>query len=60
MLRWAGFMTGSGPKGVKMCVKKPTRKRSGQLVAAASGHYIKVRRGRQNATRAKNRDMLEH
>ena len=60
MRRWAGFMTGSGPKAAKRCAKKPTRNRSGQLVAPASGPYIKVRRGRQNATRAKNRDMLEH
>ena len=60
MWRLAGFMTGSGPRNVKTYVKKPTRNRSGQLVAAASGPYIKVRRGRQNADRAKNRDMLEH
>ena len=64
MRRLAGFMTVSGPRNVKTCVKtcakKPTRKRSGQLVAAVSGPYIKVRRGRQNADRAKNRDMSEH
>ena len=56
MRRLAGFMTRSGHWHVKMCAK-----RTGQLVAPAAGPYIsKARRGRQNADRAKNRDMSEH
>jgi hypothetical protein len=40
-----------------MCAKK----RTGQLVAPATGPYIsKARRGRQNADRAENHTLREH
>ena len=60
MRRLAGFMTRSGHRHVKMCAKKRTKTRTGQLVAPATGPYIsKARRGRQNADRAKNRTSIE-
>ena len=65
MRRLAGFMTRSGHRHVKMCAKTRTKKRTGQLVAPATGPYIsqvyisQVRRGRQNANRAKNRTSIE-
>jgi hypothetical protein len=56
MRRLAGYMTRSGHWHVKMCAKK----RTGQLVAPATGPYIsKARRGRQNADRAANRTSIE-
>ena len=52
MRRLAGFMTRSSHRRVKTCAKK----RTGRLVAPATGPYIsKARHGRQNAGRAENR-----
>ena len=57
MGRSAGFMTRNGLRRTKKRAKKSTR----QLVGAANGpHISQVRRGRQNANRAKNRELREH